>query len=151
MAIFKIVTKEDPVLRRKAKAVAKVDERIQKLMDNMAETMAQAKGVGLAAPQVGISKRVIVVNVGDQLYAIANPEIVEHSGIQDGPEGCLSCPGMAGQVRRAQRIRLEGFDRNGDRISIDAEGYLARAFQHEIDHLNGVLFIDKATEVAYDA
>lgn len=150
MAIYKIVTKEDPVLRRTAKPVANVDERIQKLMDNMAETMYQAKGVGLAAPQVGISKRVIVVDIGDHLYAIANPEIVEHSGISEGPEGCLSCPGMAGQVRRAHRILLEGINRSGERVSIPAEGYLARAFQHELDHLNGVLFIDKATEIEYD-
>lgn len=150
MALYKIVDKSEPILRRIAKPVAKVDERTQTLMDNMVETMDHAQGVGLAAPQVGISKRVIVVRIDDELYTLANPEIIATSGYQDGPEGCLSCPGMAGNVKRAYRIRLKALDRNDETVFIEAEDFLARAFQHEIDHLDGILFLDKATGVSFN-
>jgi peptide deformylase len=148
MAIRNIVKYPDPILKEKAKQVTKFNERLAKLLDDMAETMYAANGVGLAAPQVGISKRVIVVDVGDQLYEMVNPEIVEKSGEQiEPPEGCLSIPGLLGYVKRANKLQLKGQDRHGNPIELTAEGFLARAFQHEIDHLNGVLFIDIAEEV----
>jgi len=148
MSIRKIVQYPDPVLKQKAKPVTKFHERLHKLLDDMAETMYDARGVGLAAPQVGILKRVIVVDVGDGLYEMVNPEIVEKTGEQIAPpEGCLSIPGLLGDVRRAQWIRVRGQDRHGNPIELEAEGYLARAFQHEIDHLNGILFIDVADRV----
>jgi peptide deformylase len=138
----------DPILRERAKEVTKFNDRLAKLLDDMAETMYHANGVGLAAPQVGIGKRVLVVDVGDQLMEIVNPEIVEKSGEQlEPPEGCLSIPGLLGYVNRANVIRVKGQDRSGNPIEIEAEGFLARAFQHEIDHLNGVLFIDIAQKV----
>ncbi|MBA4494188.1 peptide deformylase [Paenactinomyces guangxiensis] len=148
MAIRKIVQYPDPVLREKAKPVTKFHARLHKLLDDMAETMYDAQGVGLAAPQVGILKRAIVVDVGDGLIEMINPEITEKSGEQiSPPEGCLSIPNLLGEVRRYNRIKVVGQDRNGEPIEIEADGYLARAFQHEIDHLNGVLFIDIAERV----
>jgi len=149
MAIRIIVKHPDPVLREKAKPVPQVTPNIQKLLSDMAETMYDAPGVGLAAPQIGISKRVIVVDVGDEhgLIEMVNPEILEADGEQLGPEGCLSIPGLQGDVRRKDRIKVKGLDRNGNEFVVDASGFLARAFQHEIDHLNGVLFIDIADRV----
>jgi peptide deformylase len=138
----------EPILREKAKEVKRFNERLAKLLDDMAETMYDAHGVGLAAPQVGIGKRVIVVDVGEGLIEMVNPEIVEKSGEQIEPaEGCLSIPGMLGYVKRANEIRVKGQDRHGNPVEMEAEDYLARAFQHEIDHLNGVLFIDIAEKV----
>jgi peptide deformylase len=118
----------------------------------MAETMYDADGVGLAAPQVGILKRVIVVDVGDEheLIEMVNPEIVSAEGEQLGPEGCLSIPGLQGDVRRSNRIVIRGQDRDGKPIQYEASEFLSRAFQHEVDHLNGVLFIDTAESV-YEA
>lgn len=148
MAIRKIVQYPDPVLKSKAKTVTKFHDRLHKLIDDMAETMYDAHGVGLAAPQVGILKRVIVVDIGDGLHEMVNPEIVEKRGEQlSPPEGCLSIPNLVGDVRRAQYIKVVGQDRHGNPIELEAEGYLARAFQHEVDHLNGVLFIDVADRV----
>jgi len=149
MAIRIIVKDPDPVLREKAKPVTKFNANLHKLLDDMAETMYDANGVGLAAPQIGILKRVIVIDVGDEhgLIEMVNPEIVEREGEQIGPEGCLSIPGLNGIVRRAQRVVVKGQDRSGNPFTVEAEGYLARAFQHEVDHLNGVLFTDIADEV----
>lgn len=147
MARYKVVLTGDSVLRRIAHPVKEVNDNIKKLMANMAETMYNAKGVGLAAPQVGISKRVIVVDIGEGLYQLANPEIIASSGIQDGPEGCLSVPGVVGDVKRSERVTVKALNEVGEEITIDALGYLARAFQHEIDHLNGILFTDKATAI----
>lgn len=149
MAIRIIVKHPDPVLREKAKPVPAVTPNIQKLLTDMAETMYDAPGVGLAAPQIGISKRVIVIDVGDEhgLIEMVNPEIVEASGEQFGPEGCLSIPGLQGDVRRKDRVKVKGLNRDGEETVIDATGFLARAFQHEIDHLNGVLYIDIAERV----
>lgn len=148
MSIRNIVKYPDPILREKAVEVTKFNERLSKLLDDMAETMYDAHGVGLAAPQVGISKRVMVVDVGEELIEMVNPEIIEKSGEQiEPPEGCLSIPGLLGYVKRANTIRVKGQDRNGNLIEIEAEGFLARAFQHEIDHLDGVLFIDIADKV----
>jgi peptide deformylase len=149
MAIRIIVKQPDPVLREKAKPVPAVTPNIQKLLTDMAETMYDAPGVGLAAPQIGISKRVIVIDVGDEhgLIEMVNPEIMEAAGEQFGPEGCLSIPNLQGDVRRKDRIKVKGLDRNGKEYVIEAAGFLSRAFQHEIDHLNGVLFTDIADRV----
>lgn len=147
MARYKVVLTGDPVLRRIAHPVKEVNDNIKKLMNNMTETMYHAKGVGLAAPQVGISKRVIVVDIGEGLFKLANPEIVSSSGIQDGAEGCLSVPDVVGNVKRSERVTVKALDENGDEVTIEATGYLARAFQHEIDHLNGIIFTDKATAI----
>ncbi|GGD65045.1 peptide deformylase [Paenibacillus nasutitermitis] len=152
MAIRLIVKDPDSVLREKAMVVTKFNANLHKLLRDMAETMYDADGVGLAAPQVGISKRVIVVDIGDErgLIEMVNPEVIESEGEQFGPEGCLSIPNLNGDVRRAQRIRVKGYDRNGEPFELEAADFLARAFLHEIDHLNGVLFTDIAEEV-YDA
>lgn len=147
MARYKVVLTGDPVLRRISHPVKEVNDNIRKLMDNMAETMYHAKGVGLAAPQVGISKRVIVVDIGEGLFKLANPEIIASSGIQDGAEGCLSVPDVIGNVKRSERVKVKALNEDGDEVTIEASGYLARAFQHEIDHLNGIIFTDKATAI----
>jgi peptide deformylase len=148
MAIRRIVKYPDPILKEKAKPVTKFNERLHKLLDDMAETMYDAKGVGLAAPQVGISKRVIVVDDGNGLIEVVNPELVDMKGEQlSPPEGCLSIPGLLGVVRRAYQLRVKGQDRYGRPFEMEAEDYLARIFQHEVDHLNGILFIDIAERV----
>ncbi|WP_217270663.1 peptide deformylase [Kroppenstedtia pulmonis] len=148
MAIRKIVLVPDPILKEKAKTVTKFNSRLHKLLDDMADTMYDAPGVGLAAPQVGISKRVIVVDDGQGLIEVVNPELSRMSGEQlDPPEGCLSIPGLLGEVRRAEKVHLKGQDRNGEPFELEAEGYLARILQHEVDHLNGVLFTDIAERV----
>ncbi len=144
MSIRLIVKHPDPVLRERAQEVTKSNANLHKLLDDMADTMYDADGVGLAAPQIGISKRIIVVDVGDEheLIEMVNPEIVVSEGEQLGPEGCLSIPGLQGDVRRANRIVIRGLDRYGKPIEYDSTEFLSRAFQHEVDHLNGVLFID---------
>ncbi|MDP4096821.1 peptide deformylase [Paenibacillus sp. P96] len=152
MAIRFIVKEPDEVLHKVAKEVTKVTPNVQKLLDDMADTMYDAEGVGLAAPQVGILKRLIVVDAGDEhgLIKMINPEIVAKEGEQFGPEGCLSIPGLNGDVRRAEKVKVRGLDREGKPLTVTATGLLSRAFQHEIDHLNGVLFTDIAEKV-YDA
>ncbi|MBD2846160.1 peptide deformylase [Paenibacillus sp. IB182496] len=149
MAIRIIVKDPDPVLRERAKEVTKFNASLHRLLGNMADTMYEAEGVGLAAPQIGILKRVIVVDIGDEhgLIEMVNPEIVEREGEQLGPEGCLSIPGINGDVKRAFRVKMAGLDRDGQPLTVEAEDYLARAFQHEVDHLNGVLFTDIAERV----
>ncbi|MFC5532344.1 peptide deformylase [Cohnella yongneupensis] len=152
MSIRLIVKHPDDVLREQAKEVTKFNANLHKLLDDMADTMYDADGVGLAAPQVGISKRVIVVDVGDDngLIELVNPEFVSMEGEQLGPEGCLSIPGLQGDVRRANRVVIRGFDRNGKPLQYEGTELLSRAFQHEVDHLNGVLFVDLAESV-YEA
>lgn len=149
MAQRVIVKYPDPILREKAAPVHRINERLLNLLDDMAETMYKAEGVGLAAPQVGISKRVFVVDVGDEhgLLEFINPEIIAREGEQIGPEGCLSIPGISGDVRRAQKVKVRALNRNGETFELEAEDYLARAIQHELDHLNGVLFIDLAEKI----
>ncbi|MCF6094884.1 peptide deformylase [Microaerobacter geothermalis] len=149
MALRMIVKHPDPLLRQKAKEVSKLNDNLHKLLDDMAETMYHAEGVGLAAPQIGILKRVIVVDVGEGIIELINPEIIEQDGEQIGPEGCLSIPGILGEVRRAKKCKVKGLNRHGEEVVLEGEDLLARAFQHEIDHLNGVLFIDLAEKI-YD-
>jgi peptide deformylase len=144
------------VLRRKARPVSQFDGKLQTLIDDMVETMRAAPGVGLAAPQVAVSERVIVVEYGDEedetvpakLYVVINPEITRASPETDfGPEGCLSIPGILGDVERAHAVTVKGKNRHGQPLTLKAKGWLARIFQHEVDHLNGVLFTDRATRV----
>ncbi|KNZ68732.1 peptide deformylase [Thermincola ferriacetica] len=147
MAVYKIVEIGDPILKEKCRPVNKITPNIIKLLDDMADTMYDANGVGLAAPQIGVGKRVIVVDVGDGLIELINPEIVHREGSETDVEGCLSIPGIQGQVPRYAKVRVRGMNREGDRVEYEAEGLLARAFQHEIDHLEGILFIDRAKEI----
>ncbi len=134
---------DDHVLRQKANRVPAIDSSTLKLIDDMIETMQQSKGVGLVAPQVGISLRLIVLQMpGEEPFVMVNPEIIKKSGEQQVTEGCLSVPGYYGELKRADKVTAKGLDRNGKEIRIRAAGLLAEALQHEIDHLNGVLYID---------
>jgi peptide deformylase len=146
MAKRDIVFCGDPILRRKAKPIKEITPEVVELLADMAETMIEAPGVGLAAPQVGESVRAITVlecgDGEDRVHALINPRIVKRQGEEEGPEGCLSLPTLQGMVTRAAKVKAEGLDVEGNRVQIEAEGLLARALQHEIDHLNGVLFID---------
>lgn len=140
--ILKIVLEPDPILRRKATPVKKISKRIQRLTADMLETMYEAKGVGLAAPQVGVGERVIVVDVGEGPITLINPKIISAEGDDRDVEGCLSIPGKNGYVTRRRKVTVEGLTPDGKERRYTAEGLLARAFQHEIDHLDGILFID---------
>ncbi len=153
MSIRKIITVPDAVLRRRAHKVTDFGADLQALIDDMVETMRQAPGVGLAAPQVNVSQRVIVIEYGDEeneeapakLYMVVNPEIVRPSQeTEKGTEACLSIPGFMGEVERAASLTIKGQNRHGQPVRIKAKGWLARIFQHEIDHLDGVLFTDRA-------
>lgn len=144
MTIRKIITTENPILRKKAKKVHRFDPSLQKLVDDMFETMHSANGVGLAAPQIAQSIRVFVAAYEDHKVAVFNPEIVKAEGEELGTEGCLSIPGYVGEnIRRATKILVKGQDARGKAIRVNAEGWFARILQHEIDHLDGVLFIDR--------
>jgi len=159
MAVREIVLLPEPVLRKKARKVTDFGPELQTLIDDMVETMRVVPGVGLAAPQVNASWRVIVVEYGEEdeeektanppkLYTVVNPEITRFSKESElGSEGCLSIPGFAGDVERPLAVTIKGLNRRGQPIRIKAEGWLARIFQHEIDHLDGVLFIDRAERV----
>jgi peptide deformylase len=176
MGLRTIVTLPDPVLRRKARPVTVFDKGLQALIDDMIDTMRDAPGVGLAAPQVGVSDRLIVVEYADppeeddeaspdpgqnggkpptevkpvkpKLYVMVNPEIVKTSQeVVSGVEGCLSIPGLVGEVDRFAAVHVKGQNRRGQPMKVKAEGWLARIFQHEIDHINGVVFPDRATRV----
>ena len=143
MALREIVQIGEPVLRKKAKKVEVIDEKIIQILDDMADTMYNADGVGLAAPQVGILKRIVVIDIGDGLLELINPEIIETSGEQVGEEGCLSVIGVSGVVRRPIVVKVSAYNRKGQLFEIDGEELLARAFCHEIDHLDGILYVDK--------
>lgn len=147
MAKLDIVVAGNPVLRQKAEAVKKIDKKLQKFLKDMADTMYAANGVGLAAPQVGVLKRVVVIDVGDGLIEMINPEIVKKEGAVVGGEGCLSVPDYEGEVERAEYVECEFTDRTGKRMLLQTDGLLAIAVQHELDHLDGVLFIDKAKTI----
>ncbi len=169
MTLRQIVTLPEPVLRRKAKPVTKFDKNLQTLIDDMIETMREAPGVGLAAPQVGVSEQLAVIEYAEeeddedetegaeenskpskpkQLFVIVNPEIVKASEEKvNGIEGCLSIPGLVGEVERHETIQVKGLNRFGKPLKLKVDGWMARIFQHEIDHLNGVLFTDLATRI----
>ncbi len=157
MTLRQIVYLPDPVLRRKALPVTKFDASLQTLIDDMVETMREAPGVGLAAPQVGLSDRLIVVeyplddSVEDapkKLFILINPEIKEISSETElGVEGCLSVPGYQGEVERSLAVTVKGLNRHGQPMKVKAKGWLARIFQHEIDHINGVVFTDRAVRI----
>ena len=148
MAVRPILNFDQPVLRQKAKKVARVDTSIQRLIDDLAETMLAAPGAGLAANQIGVPLRVCVVKGDDnQIWGLVNPEIVKHDGVQVGYEGCLSYPGWVGEVARYETVVVKGRNRRGKEVRIKSSGFTARAFQHELDHLEGVLFIDRLTSL----
>lgn len=142
MAILRIYTEGEEILRQKAKPVKKISRRIEKLVRDMAQTMYDARGVGLAAPQVGVGEQVVVIDVGDGLLALINPTICESEGNDRDVEGCLSIPGVNAYVTRANRVVVEAMDLDGKTIRYEGTGLLSRAFQHELDHLKGILFID---------
>src|ERR671935_190690 len=134
----------NPVLRQKAKKVSKIDKPLQKLIDDMIETMKVAPGVGLAAPQIGVPLRLAVIDVDDKITVIVNPEVIKRTGEVELDEGCLSVPGFWGRLNRAERVSVKALDRSGKELRIrDAEGLFAQALQHEIDHLDGYLYIDR--------
>jgi len=138
----------DSVLRRKARRVPTIDRSIQRLIDDMVATMKQAGGVGLAAPQIGVSLRIIVLQMlGEEPMAIVNPEIVKRAGEREVTEACLSVPGYAGEIKRSASVTVKGQDRHGKAIRIKATGLMAQALEHELDHLDGVLYVDKTEPV----
>ena len=145
MALLPILHFPDPRLHTKAAPVAEVDDRIRTLIRDMAETMYEAPGIGLAATQVDVHERVVVIDVSEDhsdLLALINPEILERSGEQIGEEGCLSVPGIYDKVKRAERVRVRALDQNGERFELEAEGLLAVCIQHELDHLDGKVFVE---------
>ncbi len=144
MAIRNIVKEGDDVLRKKCRPVENFDEKLWVLLDDMAQTMHNAEGVGLAAPQVGILRRAVVIDVGEGVIELVNPVIVSAEGEQEGQEGCLSCPGEWGIVKRPNKVVVEAQDRRGAKIRVTGEELLARAMCHELDHLEGKLFKDVA-------
>lgn len=143
MAIREIRLSTDDILRKKSKDVTDINEKILTLLDDMADTMYDANGVGLAAPQIGILRRVVVIDIGEGIIELINPVILETSGEQFGEEGCLSVPGKIGDVRRPNYCKVKALNRDGKEIIIEGEQLLARALCHEIDHLDGGLYIDK--------
>ncbi len=152
MALLEIKKYPDPVLKQKAQEITDINGTLQELIDNMVETMYEAPGIGLAANQVGHLKRVIVVDITagkekGNLIVLLNPQIVETEGKTDSEEGCLSVPKYTNVIKRAEKVLVRGLDREGKPVEIEAEGLLSRAFQHEIDHLDGVLFIDRLSPI----
>ena len=143
MAILPIRTLPEPVLRQKSKRISNIDGSVRRLIENMRETMHAARGVGLAAPQVGTPLRLIIIGIPEEEdIVLINPQIVRRSGQRLVDEGCLSVPGYVGQIKRAESVTARGRDQNGKEIRIRADDLLAQALEHEIDHLNGVLYID---------
>lgn len=150
MALREIRLDGDPILRKTSKKITEINHRIKVLLEDMIETMVYANGVGLAAPQIGVLRRVIVIDVGEGPLKIINPEIIEASGAIVDIEGCLSVPILTGTVERPENVKVKYLDENGDEKIIDASGLLARVFCHEIDHLDGILYTDKAIETFED-
>ena len=142
MGIRKILTDKDPALHKVCKPVEKFDWRLHKLLDDMADTLEEANGVGLAAPQVGILRRVVIVDTGEEILELVNPTILETSGEQEGPEGCLSVPGKYGLVKRPYYAKVRAQDRNGNWFETDGEELTARCFCHELDHLDGIIYTE---------
>lgn len=147
MSVYDVVTVPDELLRCKAAPVPKINDGVKRLLDNMRDTLYAFDGVGLAAPQIGVSKRIVVIDTGDNLIEMINPVILKAEGEQTAREGCLSVPEVVGTVTRAQKVTVRFLDREGTEVEMETENLLARACQHEIDHLDGVLFTDKAVDV----
>ncbi|NLF26572.1 MAG: peptide deformylase [Clostridiales bacterium] len=151
MATRRILEKgRDELLRKRSRPVEKFDKRLWTLLDDMADTMYEADGAGLAAVQVGVLKRCVVIDVGDGLIELVNPEIVEAEGEMINAEGCLSVPGRRGTVKRPERVSVKAVDREGKPMELSGEGYLSIAISHELDHLDGVLYTDKMIEDVTD-
>ena len=150
MAIRNIVQLGDPTLRKKCFEVTDFGAKTHELLDDMRDTMFKANGAGIAAPQVGVLRRVFIVNADNKYYECINPTIVKQSGSQVGEEGCLSVRGKYGTVERPNKVTVKAFDRYGKPFTVNAEGFLARAFCHENDHLDGIVYIDKATDIQED-
>ncbi len=142
MGIRNILTDEEPALHKVCRPVVAFDKKLHKLLDDMGETMRDANGVGLAAPQVGILRRVVTVDLGDEILELVNPELVETDGEQTGPEGCLSVPGKYGLVTRPNYAKVKAQDRYGEWFEVEAEELIARCFCHEIDHLDGIVYTE---------
>ncbi len=140
MAIRKILTEESEFLHKKCRPVENFDEKLSILIDDMFETMEKANGVGLAAPQIGILRRIAVIKIGSEAIELVNPKIIEVSGTQKEEEGCLSCPNFSGVTLRPMQVLVEGYNRLGEKVKYLGRGLKARAFCHEIDHLDGILF-----------
>lgn len=147
MALRNIVKEGDPILSKVCRPVEKFDDKLHTLLDDMYETMIKSNGVGIAGPQVGMLRRVFVVDIGEGKIEFINPEILKTRGKQEGSEGCLSCPGEYGIVVRPMFVTIQAQDRNGETFTLDAEGFLARAICHENDHLNGILFKKHASRM----
>ena len=142
MGMRKILTDQDPALHKVCKPVVFFDRKLQKLLDDMAETLEDANGVGLAAPQVGILRRVVIVDTGEEILELVNPTILETSGEQEGAEGCLSVPGKYGLVKRPYTVKVRAQDRNGDWFEAEGNELIARCFCHELDHLDGIVYTE---------
>ncbi len=147
MAILNILKEGDATLRKKCRAVDEITPRILQLLDDMHETLAKAEGVGLAAPQVGVLRRIVIVEIGDKKYEMINPEIIAKKGRQNEIEACLSVPEKYGSVTRPSWVKVRAMDRHGNVYEAEGEGLMARCFCHELDHLDGILYIDKADEM----
>ena len=147
MPVLKVVNYPAEILEQTCKPVVKFDRKLAKILDDMYDTMIEYDGVGLAAPQIGLDARIAIVDIDDELGTIEmiNPVILEISGEQTGPEGCLSFPGLFGEVTRPDFVKIEAFDRKGKKYMLEAEDFLARAIQHEMDHLDGILFTTKVS------
>lgn len=146
MALREIRKQGDEILQKVCKEVKNFDDKLAILLDDMNDTMSAHEGVGLAAPQVGILKRVVVINVGDGKIELVNPTIISQEGTQNGSEGCLSVPGVYGEVERPYKVTVEAYDRRGKKFEITGEGLLARAICHEVEHLDGKLFLERVTK-----
>ena len=142
MGIRKILTDKDPALHKVCRPVEKFDWRLHRLLDDMRDTLAEANGVGLAAPQVGILRRVVIVDTGEEILELVNPEMLEVSGEQEGPEGCLSVPGKYGLVKRPYIAKVRAQDRDGQWYEAEGEELIARCFCHELDHLDGIVYTE---------
>ena len=151
MAVRDLIFADDPSLRKKSRKVKDFEEALQALIDDMVETMQAANGAGLAAPQIGVLERVIVIQLPEdeedpqsgKLFTLCNPQIIRAAGEEESEEGCLCLPGYAGEAKRATSVTIKAQDRHGKKVRIKAEGFLARVFQHEVDHLDGILYIDR--------
>lgn len=150
MALRTIRTDDDPSLYKICRPVERFDSRLAELIDDLFETMDTAEGAGLAAPQVGVLRRVVVIDAGEGRVELVNPRIIEKEGLQRGYEGCLSFPGKSGYVERADHVIVEGYDRNGKKHTYDTTGFFARAVQHELDHLDGVVYLTLITDPPED-